>query len=84
MASARHWRWSRYKGVMKLNVAFAILLLLSAMTSCQTVQPDGSLKDLVDGELFTGDTREAPPRHENDMLLDPPDSGGPVRWKVKF
>lgn len=70
---------------MRHLATLAILLLGAfALTSCQAVQPDGSLKDLVEGELFNGDATVAPQRHENDMLVDPPDTGGPVRWKVKF
>lgn len=64
--------------------AVLISLLNCCLPSCSTVQPDGSLKDLVDGELFTGDSTQPPPRHENDVLVDPPDTGGPVRWKVNF
>jgi hypothetical protein len=65
-------------------VFFLSVVIICCCSSCSTVQPDGSLKDLVDGELFTGDTRESPPRHENDMLMEPPDTGGPVRWKMRF
>ena len=67
-----------------LRFAALLLLIFAGLTSCQTVQPDGSLKDLVDGELFSGDATVAPERHENDVLVDPPDSGGPVRWKIKL
>jgi hypothetical protein len=54
------------------------------MCACRTVQPDGALKDIVEGEVFTGDVREPPPRHENDVLVDPPETGGPLRWKMRF
>lgn len=70
---------------MHRSAALALLLLSAGfVSSCQTVQPDGSLKDLVDGELFTGNASVAPPRHENDVLVDPPDTGGPLRWKMRF
>jgi hypothetical protein len=69
-------------------LARALLLvpvfLATTLTSCRTVEPDGPLKNLVDGELFTGDATTAPSRHENDVLVEPPDTGGPVRWKVRF
>ena len=61
----------------------ALLFLLSTLASCNTVEPDGPLKAVVDGEVFTGTTVE-PERHENEMLVKPQDPGGPVRWKMRF
>ena len=67
-----------------------LVLLLAAcgcLASCSAVQPDGPLKSVVDGEIFSGDpatTTVAPPRHENEMLMKPEDVGGPVRWKMRF
>jgi hypothetical protein len=69
---------------MARYLVLAVPLLVLSLASCRAVKPDGPLKDLVDGEIFTGDTRGAPPRHENDVLVEPPDTGGPLRWKMRF
>jgi hypothetical protein len=68
----------------RLATLLILTLLLTCVSSCRTVKPDGSLKDLVDGELFSGDSSAPPPRHTNDQLMDPVETGGPVRWKVRF
>jgi hypothetical protein len=72
---------------MRRIIALMLLAACSSIASCNTMQPDGPLKSVVDGEIFTGDpasTTVAPPRHENDMLVKPEDLGGPVRWKMRF
>jgi hypothetical protein len=68
---------------MRRLVTLMMLALCSTLACCKTVQPDGPLKAVVDGEVFTGTTVE-PERHENDMLMKPEDPGGPVRWKLRF
>jgi hypothetical protein len=68
---------------MHQSAALVLFVLCYSVASCSTVEPDGPLKAVVDGEVFTGTTVE-PERHENERLVKPQDPGGPVRWKMRF
>ena len=69
---------------MKRILRCLCALLLPCLFSCSTVQPDGVLKPVLEGEVFTGDSTREPERHENEMLMKPQEVGGPVRWKLSF
>ena len=71
---------------MPMKYCLALLLtpiLLFSNVSCGTVEPDGGLKDLVDGEIFSGDSRKETVRHD-ERQMEPLDAGGPLRWKMRF
>ena len=69
---------------MKSGFTFLLAVGLGAcLASCSIVRPDGSLKDVVEGEVFAGDSTKAV-SPGNNPIMDPLDTGGPVRWKVEF
>ena len=69
---------------MKRRFLLALVpALMLGLTSCSIVNPDGGLKDLVEGDLLTGDSKGTK-TNPDERQVKPLESGGPVRWKVEF
>ena len=61
-----------------------LLILLASvivLSSCSTMEADGGLKQLADGELFSGDPGKPTPA-DNTMVRSTDESN--VGWKMKF
>lgn len=52
-------------------------------TGCQTVQPEGTTKDILSGDFFAG-TEHKDPGPVDYTALEKREAKPPVRWKVEF
>jgi|GEM_PF-3692612 len=57
----------------------AFCLFMAGMVSCSTVKPDGALKEVAEGDLFSGPEPAAVPP---DYTMPEPARKPPLRWKI--
>lgn len=68
--------------VQRTSLIFIALFFLVA-TGCQTVQPEGTTKAILTGDVFSG-TKLKDPGPVDYTAVEKREPKPPVRWKVEF